>query len=295
MKFNSLNDISNYLESIYEGDIVIDQTELANQRLEGAINGKIFRISYSKNLFLMLSTNETTSELIEELIPHLSVVMGNTPPICRYSIFTQSMSLISEAKPTVEWDVIEPKKRLKMLVNGLAYNGSNKCLNLQIFENGEFTTDTKKYEDSNFEKANGKKYGLHIGSIGSFNDEYFKNPIKLFLTIEYLNSKIIENNEIGSKNGIIIDNTENEHALDFCIYQTKRFGVELPLPTSKKRMEKTESYIKWHDFYVDHFKNFSIEQWDDFKKRLSSNSDISKYMPLDDWNTSDKGLKKILH
>lgn len=86
--------------------------------------------------------------------------------------------------------------------------------------------------------------------------QYGKYPgiLKAELTLKYCNELMLHDVIVGLQNRVKhlknydVQNErleEYEYALDFAIYQTKKFGVEIPKLEENKRVEQTESFIKW--------------------------------------------------
>lgn len=95
-----------------------------------------------------------------------------------------------------------------------------------------------------------------------------------------------------------IDLTEEEYAIEYMVYQTTKFGVELPEPEIDKHVTATPSYNAWYKFYSNHFKNvLSDEEWHAFQRARENGEDISAYMPTGNWQdllekSTQKTLKK---
>ena len=84
-----------------------------------------------------------------------------------------------------------------------------------------------------------------------------------------------------------MDLEEEQYALEYLVYQTTKFGVDLPKPESGKHIIPTDSYWAWFRFYDNHFKHvLTEEQWDAFQEARSKGKDISAFMPSGNWADS---------
>ena len=91
--------------------------------------------------------------------------------------------------------------------------------------------------------------------------------------------------------------SEDEYALEYLMYQTTNFGVDLNLPTEEnKHLEISDSYKAWYSFYADYFKNeLSNEEYKKFLKLRDNGSDTSDYVPEGNWKDKSKQLVRRAH
>jgi len=81
-----------------------------------------------------------------------------------------------------------------------------------------------------------------------------------------------------------IDLTEEQYALEYMVYQTTKFGVELEEPAIDKHITSTPSYWAWFRFYDNHFKNvLTDKQWNAFEEARRNGQDTSAFMPSGHW------------
>lgn len=92
-----------------------------------------------------------------------------------------------------------------------------------------------------------------------------------------------------------IDLTEENYAIEYMVYQTTKFGVELPEPAIDKHITATPSYNAWYQFYANHFKyTLSNEEWNAFQEAHRTGKDITSFMPSGHWTDSlNQPTKKL--
>lgn len=131
-----------------------------------------------------------------------------------------------------------------------------------------------------------KIYGLYPGSIKNVSEIDNLNEVDLYFAIDSMNGYIINCNKIMSYNhDINIDLTEEQYALEYMIYQTKKFGTDVSEPKEKQHIKTTDTYWKWFRFYDNYFKNeLSKKDLKKFTKAKNTGKDVSKYLPKDKWN-----------
>jgi len=92
------------------------------------------------------------------------------------------------------------------------------------------------------------------------------------------------------------DLTEEEYALEYMVYQTTKFGVELEEPTIDNHVIATPSYKAWYKFYDNHFKNILTDiEWNEFQRAQQKGLDTTVFMPKGNWKeTIEEPLQKKL-
>lgn len=136
------------------------------------------------------------------------------------------------------------------------------------------------------EKQNIRIYGKDPGSIKDVESVKNMSEIDLWINIEGLSYHIWYCEHAMAHDRIEhVDLTEEKYALNYLIYQTKKFGVELPEPEAGKQLLTSESFAKWYYFYSHHFKvALTSEEWVEFVEAKNNGQDISKYLPTEKWN-----------
>lgn len=82
-----------------------------------------------------------------------------------------------------------------------------------------------------------------------------------------------------------VDISDNVYAIGYLKQLTTKFGVEMEKPEKGKNGNlRTKSYIKWYDFWYNHFENMSEDEYDEFINACNNNEDITKYLPKTRWN-----------
>ena len=133
--------------------------------------------------------------------------------------------------------------------------------------------------------TNAKIYGIYPGSIKDVETINNLNEVDLYFAIDAMGGHIWSCRHNMAHGRIPeIDLTEEQYALEYMVYQTTKFGVELPAPEIDKHINSTPSYWAWFRFYDNHFKNFlTNEQWQAFQKARSNGKDTSAFMPSGHW------------
>lgn len=238
-------------------------------KIVGTLDSKNISISYDGNNYLVLSLTSECEELLNELLPIIKESIGGFEPICDYKVVSKK-SNVKNPMLVLEWDFKTPDERIKDIVNGYAFSKDVKAFDINLY-NGKEIRDYKEIED--------KIYGIYPGSIEDVEKINNLNEIDLFLAIDSLSYSLWKKKKDISLN---IDTTEDEYALDYMIYQTTKFGVDLSIPIDGNRIFKTSSYIAWYSFYKNHFKK-NKDTWKRFLYAKKNNFDISEYLPKGNW------------
>jgi len=148
-------------------------------------------------------------------------------------------------------------------------------------------------------KNENRIFGLDPGAIK--NPEQIDNlsEIDLYFAIEGLGLHIwCRQYEMAHNRSQNIDLTEQQFALEYLVYQTTKFGVDLPVPKKGYHIETTDSYNVWYKFYYNHFNNIlSKEQFEKFQEKKLKGQNIEEFMPKGDWrdllNEKSKTLSRL--
>lgn len=265
-------------------------------RIEGTIDSKKMMITFCGNEYLLISTSSSTRELLDELKPFFTIVMGNQNPICSYDLQSEGLEE-KDAMPTIEWDIANPDDRIKNIVNGRAFSDNSKIHNLTLL-NGKNVADYLESELDKEERINNAKiYGVYPGSIKDVEKINELDEAKLYLMIDAMGGHIWRcKHDMAHGRIPQIDLTEEQYALEYMVYQTTKFGVELEEPTIDKHITATPSYRAWYEFYNNHFKNVLTDaQWYAFQRAQRNGEDTSEFMPQGNWKDSlEEANKKTL-
>lgn len=275
----SLWDLVELLEKKYGKRFEADYFSLLLGGAAGSFDSKKIVISFESGKSLILSIPQDGKEVSDELLPTLTEVMGNEKPICSYDLQI-SKTEEKDSVYTIEWNVVAPEKRIKELVNGDAYSPESKIHNLTLY-NGKCANDY-------LEKDKVKRvriYGIDPGSIENVESINNLCEVELFFAIYELGKHIWNCNHNMMYGRIIeIDLTEEKYAYEYMIYQTTKFGVELPEPQIGKHIHVTPSYAVWYKFYADHFYHtLTDEQFEAFLMARKNGQDTSAFMPSGHW------------
>lgn len=258
-------------------------------RIEGTLDSKKFVISYDADNFLLISTAPNCSDVLTTLQPLLTEVMKNQEPICSYDLQTKGTEE-NDAMPTIEWDIKEPEKRIKEIVNGRAFSDESKLNNLKLFGNREIKNYIESEEEKEERLKNARIYGIDPGCIKDVESINNLSEVDLYFAIDAMGGHIWRCQHDASHGRIPpVDLTEENYALEYMSYQTTKFGVELNEPEIDKHITPTPSYNAWYNFYNNHFKHvLTDEQFQKFLDEKRKGNDVSAYMPTGFWADSLK-------
>lgn len=274
----------------FEGNPLIAMTGT----IEGTLDSKKITISFGRNQFLLITTEAQSKNILEELQPFLTEVMGNENPICSYDLQTKD-STEETALPTIEWDIENPEQRIKEIVNGRAFSTKTKINNLKLYNDKKIEDYLESEEEKQERIKNARIYGIDPGCIQDVEKINNLSEVDLYLTIDALGGHIWRCQHDMSHGRIPnIDLTEERYALEYLVYQTTKFGVELEEPTIDQHITTTPSYNAWYKFYNDHFKHtLTDQQWNRFQQAQQLGQDTSEFMPTGNWtDLLDKAAEK---
>ena len=284
------------LEKKYGERLVTDSFASLMGGVEGSLDSKPIKITFKGNEYLLISTSSKTRDVLDELLPVLKEVMGDTQPICSYDLQSSGLEE-DDAMPTIEWDVVAPEDRIKEIVNGRAFSDGAKILNLKLY-NGKSVSDYLESEQEKEDRIkNARIYGIDPGSISDVEKINNLSEVDLYFAIDAMGAHIWRcKHDMAHGRIPEIDLTEEQYALEYMVYQTTKFGVELPEPEIDKHITATPSYNAWYKFYSNHFKDvLTDEQWNAFQEAQRNGQDTSAFMPSGHWtDLLEKPVQKSL-
>jgi len=290
------NELYEILEKKYGNRFNGDPLIAMMGRIEGTIDSKKISITFKREEYLLLSTSNTGDELLNELESLLTILMGDVKPICSYDLQRDGDNVF-DAMPTIEWDFINPDKRIKEIVNGRAFSDKSKIYNIKLY-NGKNISDyveTKKEKENRIKNA--KIYGIYPGCIKDVEAVNNLDEANLYLMIDSLGGHIWRcKHDMAHDRIPEFDLTEEEYALEYMVYQTTKFGVELEEPSLDNHIVPTPSYKAWYKFYDNHFKNVLTDiEWNEFQRAQQKGLDTTVFMPKGNWkDTIEEPLLKKL-
>ena len=252
--------------------------------VSGSFDSKRFHITFKGGEYLLISTSADGKAILDELLPTLTEVMGGENPICAYDL-QNSGNEEKDAKPTLEWDIVAPQDRIKEIVNGRAFSDGSKILNLKLY-NGKDVSDYLESEQEKEDRIkNARIYGIDPGCISDVEAINNLSEVDLYFAIDALGGHIWRcKHDMAHGRIPKFDLTEEQYALEYMVYQTTKFGVEIPEPEIDKHITRTPSYNAWFKFYSNHFKDvLTDEQWDAFQQAQEEGQDTSAFMPSGHW------------
>lgn len=269
------------LKEKYDSRFICSMTQLNNGNIEGFLDEKLVNIAFDAGNYLLISIEESGEYLLQNLIPILKEVMEDENPICSYDF--QNNDLVNYTN--IEWNLKIPEKRLTQIINGHAFTENTRISNLILYNN-------KNIEDYIEEKI----YGIYPGYLTSTTIEIVNNmsEIELFIFIEAF-IMALDSVKYDMTYGKIPkrDLTEYEYALEYLIYQTRRFGVILPVTKTNEHIIDSPAFNAWFNFYNNYF-NYIItdKEWNDFNEAIKNQLDLEPFKPKGDWRNLLKSRRK---
>ena len=272
------------LEQKYGSRFVCDPFRAMAGSIQGSIDKKKISITFKPNEYLLISTASTSREVLDELLPILKGAMGNAESICSYDLQSEGIEE-QDSMPTIEWDVKDPEGRLKEIINGRAFSNDAKIHNLKLSSSRKIEDYLESEQEKEERIKNARIYGIDPGSIKDVEEVNNLNEVDLFFRIDAMGAHLWRcRHDMAHGRIPEIDLTEEEYAMEYMVYQTTKFGVELPEPTIDKHITATPSYNAWYEFYSNHFRKvLTDEQWKTLQKARKAGEDISAFMPSGSW------------
>lgn len=289
-------ELNDFLEKKYGERLNTDSFAAMMGSVRGTLDSKKINITFKGNEYLLISTASNSKEVLDELLTVLTEVMGNTQPICSYDLQSSGLEE-KDAMPTIEWDVVAPENRIKKIVNGRAFSDGAKILNLKLYNGKEVSDYLESEQEKEDRIKNARIYGIDPGSISDVEKINNLSEIDLYFAIDAMGGHIWRcKHDIAHGRIPEIDLTEEQYALEYMVYQTTKFGVELPAPEIDKHITATPSYNAWYKFYSSHFKDvLTDEQWNAFQQAQRNGQDTSAFMPSGHWtDLLEKPVQKTL-
>ena len=286
--------LEEYLRTKFDERFNSDFLSGIDGSVHGSIDSNRFYITYKPNDFLVVTFGEEGRETLKELAPILKEVMNDNEPICSYDMVSRDDNE-GNVKPTIEWDLNDPEGRIKQIVNGRAFSDKPMILDFKLYNGKEISEYLETKEEEEERVKNAKIYGVYPGNIPNTELVDKLNALSLYLMIDSVGGYIWSQRHAMSHGRIPeVDLTEDQYALEYLVYKTTKFGVELPAPEIDKHVTATESYWKWFNFYKDHCDSLTSQQIEEYVAAVDKGEDISRFMPTGNWNdTQENPQKKI--
>lgn len=285
--------LNELLKEKYGERLETDPIRALKGAVAGTLDSKEFIITFKGNEYLLISTY--SKDLLDELLPILTEVMGGQKPICSYDLQSEGLEE-EQAMPTIEWDIVAPDKRIKEIVNGRAFCDRSKIHNLKLYNSKSLNEYLENEEEKEDRIKNAKIYGIYPGCCAP-EDIANLSEVDLYFHIDAMGEYIWRcQHEMYHGRMKKVDLTDAQYALEYMVYQTTRFGVELPEPAIDKHIIATPAYHAWYKFYSNHFKNvLTDEQWNEFQIAMNQGEDVSAFMPSGRWkDLLEKPVEKKL-
>ena len=137
-----------------------------------------------------------------------------------------------------------------------------------------------------------KKYGYYPGFLKEDGIEKVLNgsEVDLYFIINMLGGYIWRTNHNVAHGRLEItksmaeDLIEAQYVIEYCVLNTKRFGVEIPEPKEGCHIERTESYNQWFRWWNNYFQyTLNNDEYQEFEQIYEKGGDISKFKPEGNW------------
>ena len=276
-------DLYEYLDKKYGSRFNADLLVAMTGAVQGTFDGELFSITYLANNYLLLTVFDRDSKIASILINDFNEVMGNQP-IISYEMNHKDKGQ-DIVKPTIEWDVAAPEERIKEIINGRAFPDKPEITNIKLYNGKNVDDYLETKEEADERVKNARIYGIDPGSIKDVEAVKNLSELDLFFQISGLGHHIWRcRHEMYHGRIPQIDLTEEQYALEYMVYLTTKFGVELNEPEIDQHIKASESYNAWYSFYNEHFnKKLTQEEWNEFVRVKESGGDITPYLPQGDW------------
>lgn len=292
---SSAFELEKMLKAKFCDDIEIDAFSALMGGVDGEYKGERFKVSFLRDNYLLISISNSGRSLLEQLQPVLSGAVGENP-ICCYDLQSDGLEE-KDAMPTIEWDIKDPESRIKEIVNGRAFSGGDKLHGLKLFGDRKLENYVEDEKAKIDRITNARIYGVDKGCIIDSEEINKLDEVDLYFRINAMGGHIWRcRHEMAHGRISQIDLTEEEYAIEYMVYQTVKFGVELPEPQIDKHITTTPSYIAWFKFYDSHFKYvLSDSQLKCFQQLKKEGKDVSAFLPAGNWqDTMEKPIVKSL-
>ena len=256
----------------------------------GAISGSIdeedYTISFDGEDLLVSSESNAA---LDKLLPVLTEVMGNKKPICKYTIIPAH----GNRYETIEWDLNSPEERISDVVNGRGFDITELPSHVKLY-NGKKARD---YLDNPKDLLPEEKVW---GVYNTFKPNFVENlcEIDLWYKIDQIGGMIFysrhDYGRFGKEEEVPKDLLnkrllEAQYNLECLVYATRKYGVEFERePSTDKHIEKSDTYIAWYNFWYNHFRSMSVEEFNHFVDLKNAGEDVSEYLPKESWKDSYK-------
>jgi len=77
---------------------------------------------------------------------------------------------------------------------------------------------------------------------------------------------------------------KEQYAIEYCVMQTRRFGVDIPDPKDGEHVERTPSYNAWFKWWDSYFQDeLGREEFEEYLLLKHEGKDVSHFRPKGDW------------
>ena len=150
----------------------------------------------------------------------------------------------------------------------------------------------------NMNKEAAKIYGIYPGLAKNINHLETCAEDDLYHIIKHFAKQLDTYQRLTDKLGV--KTTDHEYlkelrfTVDFCINNTKRFGVVLLEPTANHYVEQTPSYQTWYGWWDQYFeKDITDEDCRFYNIAKLNHEDTSDFRPKGDWNEPNEKDKAL--
>jgi hypothetical protein len=145
-----------------------------------------------------------------------------------------------------------------------------------------------------------KIFGLYPGLLKIPENINICSQLELFFIIDGLSFSLDSAMHTHNCYDIVGSSTlsdyidELQYALEFCIYQTKKFGVDIPDPKAGEHIELTSSYMAWLNCWDNYAKHeLSDSKFGEYIRKKRDGEDISMFKSTGSWQDNNAFVKKL--
>lgn len=126
--------------------------------------------------------------------------------------------------------------------------------NLQVVSSSPIGENTEEIESILIDNLDEKVSGIYPGAYKEYQKDFLKlSEANIFILVKQVIKKLENINFNGSENQE--EKLEWEYAFDFCLAHLARFGVEQHFDSKTNRMEETESFKAWYQWWYEYFES----------------------------------------
>lgn len=235
-------------------------------------DGEAITLSYTDDN-IILSGLPGDQIILNRLSLAINSLFGSNP-VAAYDIVSYGIAM-----PTIEWDT-KPLVAMWEIVNNYNVAKETTKRNIRLF-NG--------YEPKDFDCVSKHQiFGEFMGPL-QFEENLKLDEINTFWLIYFYSQKLMENKGLVSENTTLLDG----YALEYLMYKTKDFGVEIPDAKPGEHILPNDSFKSWYEYYSNWFLIvLTKRELSEFFDKRNNGEDVSQYLPEEKWSDINQKRKR---